>query len=40
VTGAYHLQRAAADGGEANGVFTLVFERKGRVWQILLDHTS
>jgi uncharacterized protein (TIGR02246 family) len=40
VTGAYHLQRPAADGGDANGVFTLVLERKGRVWQILLDHTS
>ncbi len=40
VTGAFHLQRAVTDGGDANGIFSLVFERQGGVWRILLDHTS
>jgi uncharacterized protein (TIGR02246 family) len=40
VTGAYHLKRTELAGGDANGVFSLVLEHKGGVWQIVLDHTS
>ena len=40
VTGAYRLQRPAADGGDKNGVFSLVFERRKGAWLIVLDHTS
>jgi len=40
VTGAFHLQRSEADGGEKNGIFSLVLERQGGVWRIVLDHTS
>jgi len=40
VTGAYHLQRSAAGGGDANGLFSLVFERQSGIWRIVLDHTS
>jgi uncharacterized protein (TIGR02246 family) len=40
VTGLYHLQRPVADGGDVGGIFSLVLERKGGVWRIVLDHTS
>jgi len=40
VTGRFHLARTQAGGGEAAGVFSLVFERKPAGWKIILDHTS
>jgi hypothetical protein len=40
VTGAYHLQRDTAAGGAASGLFSLVLERQGKIWRIILDHTS
>jgi ketosteroid isomerase-like protein len=40
VTGHYHLTRSQAGGGDASGVFSLVFERKAGSWKIILDHTS
>ncbi|MFP5228928.1 MAG: YybH family protein [Acidobacteriota bacterium] len=40
VTGHFHLTRTAAGGGDASGVFSLIFERKAGAWKIILDHTS
>ena len=40
VTGRYHLARTAAGGGDAQGIFSLVFERETDGWRIILDHTS
>jgi uncharacterized protein (TIGR02246 family) len=40
VTGRYHLARTAAGGGEARGIFSLIFEREADGWRIILDHTS
>ena len=40
VTGHFHLARTQAGGGEAAGVFSLVFEKKASGWKIILDHTS
>lgn len=40
VTGHCHLTRTAAAGGEAHGVFSLVFERDPDGWHIILDHTT
>ncbi len=40
VIGQFHLKRPAAEGGNANGIFTLLFGRKQGSWKILLDHTS
>lgn len=40
VTGRYRLERIAAEGGEAHGVFTLVFRRGPSGWRIISDHTS
>jgi len=40
VTGRYHLTRTAEGGGDASGLFSLVFERETGGWQIILDHTS
>jgi uncharacterized protein (TIGR02246 family) len=46
VTGRYHLARTAEGGGEARGIFSLIFERESRGeheadgWKIILDHTS
>jgi len=39
-TGRYHLTRTAAGGGEATGVFSLVWEKSAEGWKIILDHTS
>ena len=39
-TGNFHLDRTPTAGGNANGIFSLLF-RKHRVrWKIILDHTS
>lgn len=40
VIGAFHLVRAASSGGNASGVFSLVFRRTPEGWRIILDHTS
>jgi ketosteroid isomerase-like protein len=40
VTGQFHLERTAAGGGEAQGIFSLVFEKETDGWKIILDHTS
>jgi uncharacterized protein (TIGR02246 family) len=40
VTGRYHLARTASAGGEAQGIFSLVFEKTSAGWKIILDHTS
>src|SRR5271165_1295643 len=40
VIGHFHLTRTPEGGGDAQGVFSLVFHRIGGKWQIVLDHTS
>ena len=40
VTGRYHLARTASAGGEAQGIFSLVFKKTSAGWKIILDHTS
>jgi ketosteroid isomerase-like protein len=40
VTGAFHLRRSVAAGGNASGVFSLLFRRTAAGWKIILDHTS
>ena len=40
VTGRFHLQRTAAAGGDASGVFSLLFQRTRMGWKVVLDHTS
>jgi uncharacterized protein (TIGR02246 family) len=40
VTGEFHLSRTAAGGGDAQGIFSLVFEKETDGWKIILDHTS
>jgi uncharacterized protein (TIGR02246 family) len=39
VTGRFHLARNAAGGGDASGVFSLVFQKTSSGWKIILDHT-
>lgn len=38
--GKYHLDRPKRDGGNADGIFSLVFEKTDQGWKIVLDHTS
>ena len=40
VTGRFALARPKQDGGDATGIFTLVFHRTALGWRILNDHTS
>jgi ketosteroid isomerase-like protein len=40
VTGKFHLVRNAAGGGDAGGIFSLVFEKTAQGWKIILDHTT
>ncbi|MBZ5610403.1 MAG: DUF4440 domain-containing protein [Acidobacteriia bacterium] len=40
VIGRFHLDRPAEAGGEAGGIFTLLFHKTSRGWKIILDHTS
>jgi uncharacterized protein (TIGR02246 family) len=40
VTGHFHLTRTQAGGGDAQGIFSLVFEKQADGWKIILDHTS
>lgn len=38
--GKYHLERARKEGGNAEGLFSLVFEKTDKGWKIILDHTT
>jgi ketosteroid isomerase-like protein len=40
VVGKYHLDRAKKDGGNAEGVFSVVLEKTDKGWKIILDHTT
>jgi len=40
VIGRFHLDRSADAGGEAAGIFTLLFHNTTQGWRIILDHTS
>ncbi|MDR3511802.1 MAG: SgcJ/EcaC family oxidoreductase [Caulobacteraceae bacterium] len=40
VTGRFRLERPPAAGGEASGIFTLVFHKSAAGWRIVSDHTS
>jgi ketosteroid isomerase-like protein len=39
VVGRFHLRRAVADGGDASGLTTLIFERIPAGWRIVADHS-
>jgi ketosteroid isomerase-like protein len=38
--GKYHLDRSKKDGGSAEGLFTLIFEKTEDGWKIVVDHTT
>ena len=40
VTGYFRLTRPESAGGNASGVFSLVFAKEAGGWKIILDHTS
>lgn len=40
VIGKWHLARPADAGGEAGGIYTLLFRKTAGGWKIILDHTS
>jgi uncharacterized protein (TIGR02246 family) len=40
VIGRFHLDRVQAAGGNADGVFTLIFQKTAQGWKIIQDHTS
>lgn len=40
VAGYFRLARSQAAGGNASGVFSLIFEKETGGWKIILDHTS
>jgi uncharacterized protein (TIGR02246 family) len=40
VIGKYHLDRVKKEGGNADGLFSLVFEDTGSGWKIIVDHTT
>jgi ketosteroid isomerase-like protein len=40
VVGKYHLDRARKEGGNAEGVFSVVLEKTDKGWKIVLDHTT
>ncbi|HEV2276047.1 MAG TPA: nuclear transport factor 2 family protein [Acidobacteriaceae bacterium] len=40
VTGNFHLERTKDGGGEAKGIFSLIFAKRKAGWKIILDHTS
>jgi uncharacterized protein (TIGR02246 family) len=40
VIGRFHLDRNQQNGGPAEGVFTLLFQKTGQGWKIIQDHTS
>jgi uncharacterized protein (TIGR02246 family) len=40
VIGKYHLDRGKKEGGNAEGLFSLVFEKTDKGWKIIIDHTT
>ena len=38
--GKYELDRSKKEGGHAEGVFSLVFEKTDQGWKIIIDHTT
>jgi uncharacterized protein (TIGR02246 family) len=40
VIGKYRLDRSKKDGGNAGGLFSLVFEKTDKGWKIIIDHTT
>jgi ketosteroid isomerase-like protein len=40
VIGRFHLERGSESGGEAVGIFSLLFQKTGQGWKVILDHTS
>jgi ketosteroid isomerase-like protein len=40
VIGKYHLERGKKDGGNVEGLFSLVFENTDNGWKIIVDHTT
>lgn len=40
VIGRFHLDHGADAGGEAAGIFTLLFHKTANGWKVILDHTS
>ena len=40
VIGKYHLDRNKKAGGNADGLFSLVFEKTDAGWKIVVDHTT
>jgi uncharacterized protein (TIGR02246 family) len=40
VIGKYRLDRGKKDGGNAGGLFSLVFEKTDKGWKIIIDHTT
>jgi len=40
VTGRFQLNRPATEGGNATGIFTLLFHNTKQGWRIAYDHTS
>src|ERR1700722_989321 len=39
-TGNFHLERTAAGGGNADGIFSLVLKQEPQGWKIILDHSN
>jgi hypothetical protein len=39
-TGNFHLERTAAGGGNADGIFSLLFKNNTAGWKIILDHSN
>lgn len=40
VVGHFHLDRSPQNGGNADGIFTLLFQHTPQGWRIMQDHTS
>ena len=40
VIGKYHLERTKKAGGNADGLFSLIFEKTDAGWKIIVDHTT
>jgi ketosteroid isomerase-like protein len=38
--GRFHLERGKKTGGNADGLFSLVFEKTPKGWKIVVDHTT
>ncbi|MGC2400674.1 MAG: nuclear transport factor 2 family protein [Acidobacteriaceae bacterium] len=39
-TGNFHLDRTSAGGGNADGIFSLLFKKGHSGWKIILDHSN